>query len=270
MLSLLLWMGVVFETPIVLFFLSRIGIVTPRQLGRWRRYAVVAAFILGAIITPTFDPVNQTLVALPIIALYEVGIWLAKLGARQRRRSQSPRTRTHPQPRLTARRIFAPLRPCVKSSPTRGSPTSLRTSGFHCVTLQRRVSRRAQLSNRRFRLLGVIFRFGGGVIILACVILALPELPHRIPHRLPHLRKLAHPEKQHHNHQYQYQFHGTKSERHTLNPYLCLCSTIVQRTQIIPPRAKFVNTITAFPLRLCVFALNFVLNLLKSAPPAVV
>ena len=89
MLSLLLWMGVVFETPIVLFFLSRIGIVTPRQLGRWRRYAVVAAFILGAIITPTFDPVNQTLVALPIIALYEVGIWLAKLGARQRRRSQS-------------------------------------------------------------------------------------------------------------------------------------------------------------------------------------
>lgn len=86
MLSLLLWMGIVFETPIVLFFLSRIGIVTPQQLGRRRRYAVVVAFILGAIITPTFDPVNQTLVALPIIVLYEVGIWLAKLGARQRRR----------------------------------------------------------------------------------------------------------------------------------------------------------------------------------------
>ncbi len=88
MLSLLLWMGVVFETPIVLFFLSRIGIVTPQQLGRQRRYAVVVAFILGAIITPTFDPVNQTLVALPIIVLYEAGIWLAKLGARQHNRSR--------------------------------------------------------------------------------------------------------------------------------------------------------------------------------------
>ena len=89
MLSLLLWMGVVFETPIVLFFLSRVGVVTSRQLGRQRRYAVVVAFILGAIITPTFDPINQTIVALPIIALYEVGIWLAKLGERQRNRSRA-------------------------------------------------------------------------------------------------------------------------------------------------------------------------------------
>ena len=89
MISLLLWMGVVFETPIVLFFLSRIGVVSPQQLGRQRRYAVVVAFILGALITPTFDPINQTLVALPIIVLYEVGIWLAKLGARQRNRRRA-------------------------------------------------------------------------------------------------------------------------------------------------------------------------------------
>ena len=89
MISLLLWMGVVFETPIVLFFLSRIGIVTPQQLARQRRYAVVVAFILGALITPTFDPINQTLVALPIIVLYEVGIWLAKFGARQRNRQRA-------------------------------------------------------------------------------------------------------------------------------------------------------------------------------------
>ena len=74
-----------FETPIVLFFLSRIGVVSPQQLGRQRRYAIVVAFILGALITPTFDPINQTLVALPIIVLYEVGIWLAKFGARQRK-----------------------------------------------------------------------------------------------------------------------------------------------------------------------------------------
>ena len=86
MLTLLFWMGIVFETPVVLFFLSRIGVVSYRQLSRWRKYAVVVAFILGAIITPTLDPVNQTFVALPIIVLYEVGIWLARLGGRGRRK----------------------------------------------------------------------------------------------------------------------------------------------------------------------------------------
>ena len=87
MISLLFWMGVVFETPVVLFFLSRIGVVSHEFLKSQRRYAVVVAFVLGAIITPTFDPVNQTFVALPIIVLYEAGVWLAKLGGRQRRRA---------------------------------------------------------------------------------------------------------------------------------------------------------------------------------------
>ena len=89
MLMLLFWMGVAFDTPLVMFFLSKIGVMTPQSLAKQRRYAVVVAFILGALITPTFDPVNQTFVALPIIVLYEVGIWLARLGHRGRR-SSSP------------------------------------------------------------------------------------------------------------------------------------------------------------------------------------
>ena len=84
MITLLVWMGIVFETPVVLFFLSKIGVVTPAFLARNRRYAVVVAFILGAIITPTFDPINQSLVALPIIVLYEAGVWLAKIGGRKK------------------------------------------------------------------------------------------------------------------------------------------------------------------------------------------
>ena len=84
MLSLLFWMGIVFETPVVMFFLSKIGVVTHKFLAEQRRYAVVVAFVLGAVITPTFDPVNQTMVALPIIVLYEAGIWLAKIGGRKR------------------------------------------------------------------------------------------------------------------------------------------------------------------------------------------
>lgn len=90
MVSLLFWMGVVFETPLVLWFLSKLGVVTPRFLARQRRYTVVVAFILGAVITPTFDPITQTLVAAPIIILYEAGIWLAKLGGRPRRTHAPP------------------------------------------------------------------------------------------------------------------------------------------------------------------------------------
>ena len=89
MISLLFWMGIVFETPVVLFFLSKIGVVTPSFLARQRRWAVVVAFILGAIITPTFDPINQTFVALPIIVLYEAGIWLAKLARLGRKDSST-------------------------------------------------------------------------------------------------------------------------------------------------------------------------------------
>ena len=83
MVMLLFWMGVVFETPIVMFLLAKLGIVSWRGFSRWRRYWVVVAFILGALITPTFDPLNQALVAVPLILLYEVGIWLARLAARR-------------------------------------------------------------------------------------------------------------------------------------------------------------------------------------------
>ena len=69
-----------------MFFLSKIGIITPRVLAKQRRYALVVAFILGALITPTFDPINQSLVAIPIILLYELGIWLARLARLGRRK----------------------------------------------------------------------------------------------------------------------------------------------------------------------------------------
>ena len=81
---LLFWMGASFELPIVLFFLTRIGVITPKWIAGKRRIAIVGAFIAGAVITPTFDPVNQCLVAGPIIVLYEVGYWLSRLGTGRR------------------------------------------------------------------------------------------------------------------------------------------------------------------------------------------
>ena len=89
MVRLLFWMGVAFETPLVMYMLAQLGIVTARQLSRFRRVWVVLAFILGAIITPTFDPVNQALVAGPLLVLYELGVLLARLAGRSRRETET-------------------------------------------------------------------------------------------------------------------------------------------------------------------------------------
>lgn len=94
---LVFWVGVTFETPLIIFFLARIGIVTPRLLSAYRKYAVVVAFVLAAIITPTLDPINQALIAGPIIVLYEAGILLAKIA--YRRRQPAPIATDAPVPR---------------------------------------------------------------------------------------------------------------------------------------------------------------------------
>ena len=76
--SLLLWVGVSFETPMVIFFLAKLHVVDAKKLSGYRKYAIVGAFIAAAIITPTPDPFNQIMVAIPIILLYELGIILAR------------------------------------------------------------------------------------------------------------------------------------------------------------------------------------------------
>ena len=55
------------------------GLVTPKTLAKHRKYAIVAAFIIAAILTPTPDAFNQTLMALPMIILYEVGILASRI-----------------------------------------------------------------------------------------------------------------------------------------------------------------------------------------------
>ncbi|MDE2939195.1 MAG: twin-arginine translocase subunit TatC [Chloroflexota bacterium] len=92
MLRLHFWMGLSFETPVIMYLLGQLGIVSARMFSRFRKYWVVIAFILGAIITPTFDPLNQTLVAAPLLALYEVGILLAWLAGRTRQRARKEMT----------------------------------------------------------------------------------------------------------------------------------------------------------------------------------
>jgi sec-independent protein translocase protein TatC len=76
--NFLFWIGVVFELPIVMYFLTKLGVVSAKRLAGMRKYAFVLAFVAGAIITPTPDPINQTIVSLPIYFLFELGVILAR------------------------------------------------------------------------------------------------------------------------------------------------------------------------------------------------
>jgi sec-independent protein translocase protein TatC len=77
--KMILGMGLVFETPILIFFLSRIGLVTPAFLVQKFKYAVVIIFIIAAVMTPTPDMVTQAALALPMILLYLLGIGISYL-----------------------------------------------------------------------------------------------------------------------------------------------------------------------------------------------
>ena len=80
--------GVVFELPVIIFFLTKIGIVTPDFLKKYRKHSIVAIFILSAIITPP-DIFSQTLVAIPLLILYEVSILISIRITRQRKRKEA-------------------------------------------------------------------------------------------------------------------------------------------------------------------------------------
>jgi sec-independent protein translocase protein TatC len=77
--NLMFWTGVVFEAPLLAFFLAKLGIVTSEMLSRNRKYALLVSAILAAVITPTPDPFNMMLVMAPLIVLFEVSVWVTKL-----------------------------------------------------------------------------------------------------------------------------------------------------------------------------------------------
>ena len=88
-LKFLLASGVVFELPLIIVLLSRMGIVNPDTLAKYRKYAFLASFILGAILTPTPDVFNQTIMSIPIYLLYEAGILAARLFGKKKNKPAS-------------------------------------------------------------------------------------------------------------------------------------------------------------------------------------
>jgi sec-independent protein translocase protein TatC len=84
---LLLAFGLVFEMPVVVFFLSRMGLVDAPWLAARRKYAIILAFVFGAVLTPP-DLFSQTAIAIPFVLLYEVSIWVARIFSRPKREEE--------------------------------------------------------------------------------------------------------------------------------------------------------------------------------------
>jgi sec-independent protein translocase protein TatC len=75
--------GLMFELPLVILFLSKIGVVTPDMLTKGRKYAIVVIFLVAAVLTPP-DVISQIMLAVPILILYEISIWICKSVTRKR------------------------------------------------------------------------------------------------------------------------------------------------------------------------------------------
>lgn len=81
--SMVLWLGVSFEMPIVIYFIARVGIVTAKTLREQWRFAIVGVAVLAAAITPSIDPVTMLLTMAPLLVLYLLSILLAYVGQKQ-------------------------------------------------------------------------------------------------------------------------------------------------------------------------------------------
>jgi sec-independent protein translocase protein TatC len=81
--SVMLAAGVVFELPMISFFLSKLGILKPSFMRKYRRHAIIVILILAAFLTPGADPVSQIILAVPLVVLYEISIFISKISQRK-------------------------------------------------------------------------------------------------------------------------------------------------------------------------------------------
>lgn len=88
--------GLLFQLPVVIYFLSKIGMVTPQFLRKYRKHAVVIILIVAAIITPP-DPLSQTIISLPLYLLYEISIFISGFVARQRQKEEDDKLEMEPE-----------------------------------------------------------------------------------------------------------------------------------------------------------------------------
>ena len=86
--GIIFWLGTIFELPIVMFLLAKIGLITSKWLKTKRRWMILVAFVFGAAVTPT-DPISQIIVAVPVMLLFEIGMLLVKFAERGREKQDA-------------------------------------------------------------------------------------------------------------------------------------------------------------------------------------
>ncbi len=91
LLTLVLGSGILFQLPMVVYFLSKVGVVTPALMKNYRRHAIVVILLLGAMLTPP-DPLSQIMIAIPLFGLYEVSIWISQMVYNKKVKTQEIKT----------------------------------------------------------------------------------------------------------------------------------------------------------------------------------
>jgi sec-independent protein translocase protein TatC len=87
--SLVMGCGLLFQFPVVIYFLSKIGMVTPELMRKYRKHSVVVILVLGAVITPSADPFSLTLISLPLYLLFEISIFTSAYVVRKKRKEDA-------------------------------------------------------------------------------------------------------------------------------------------------------------------------------------
>ena len=87
--SLVLGCGLLFQFPVVVYFLTKIGMVTPQLMRTYRRHAIVVIIILGAVVTPSADPFSLAIISLPLYFLYEISIFTSVVVLRKKRKREA-------------------------------------------------------------------------------------------------------------------------------------------------------------------------------------
>ncbi len=95
--SLVLGCGLLFQFPMVIYFLSKVGIVTPQLMRKYRKHSIVVILILGAVITPSGDPFSLTVISLPLYVLFEISIYISSIVVRNKLKEKAAELRADQQ-----------------------------------------------------------------------------------------------------------------------------------------------------------------------------
>jgi sec-independent protein translocase protein TatC len=91
--SLVLGCGILFQFPVIIYFLTKVGLVTPQIMRKYRKHSIVVILVLGAIITPSADPFSLTVISLPLYLLFEISIFTSAAVLRRKRKQEEAELR---------------------------------------------------------------------------------------------------------------------------------------------------------------------------------